>query len=63
VIAIHILALMIGALPVYFTATGKLRGGYVDRATGEHREGGPAAVAPAIAGLIVMASAIGGLLQ
>ena len=42
-IAIHILALMIGALPVYFTATGKLRGGYVDRATGEHREGGAAA--------------------
>ena len=62
-IAIHILALMVGAAPVYLTLTGKLRGGYVDQATGEPREGGPAAVIPAIAGLIVMASALGGLIQ
>lgn len=62
-IAIYILALMIGTLPVYATATGKLTGGYVDRATSEHREGGAAAFAPAIAGLIVMASALGGLLR
>ncbi len=62
-IAIHILALMIGALPVYATATGKLTGGSYNPETGEHREGGAAAVAPAIAGLIVMASAIGGILQ
>lgn len=61
-IAIHILALMIGALPVYATATGKLTGGYVDE-TDERREGGVAAVIPAIAGLIVMGSALGGILQ
>lgn len=62
-IAIHILAFMIGAAPVYATATGKLRGGYVDRVTGEHKEGGPAAIIPAIVGLIVMASALEGLLR
>jgi hypothetical protein len=62
-IAIHILALMIGAFPIYLTLTGKLRGGSIDPATGEHKEGGAAAVAPAIAGLIVVASALGGILR
>ena len=62
-IAIHILALMIGAFPIYLTLTGKLRGGYIHKETGEMREGGAAAYVPAIAGLIVMASALGGLLR
>lgn len=62
-IVIHILAIIIGVVPVVLTANGNITGGTFDKATGEKIEGGIVGAMPAIAGLVVMASGIGALVQ
>lgn len=62
-IVIHILALMIGALPIYLTLTGKITGGSYNRETGVSYEGGWPTVLPLILGAIVAASAGGSILE